>query len=326
MHRMRHPQRRCCPLKRVVSEYELESPSACGGPGGRGSLPTHGSHRPGLARISASGSSTDRFATHKWSPKLFDQVTCDMLIEPRSARHVSLDRVCRPTLRFPPLGPPGEFPSFNGTIKRYDFLSPIPPHFVSFAWRYLGCTRDYAPQRTSAPSRPGVGNPVSPSGNCRGNDRISQVPGEPLSVCTCSNPTPAGLLAPDHYGAAAWPLVIPRQRLPREGFRRSIAWLSNSLSTLRRTGYPATTQDSLPVAGQALLDGLSTRKVPMKGFKVVILTSHSPFPSFTWRKESDRGEKQKLANFPRLPQEERNCTVGLLTFGHVPRACTGMTV
>ncbi len=35
----------------------------------------------------------------------------------------------------------GEFPSFNGTIKRYDFLQSIPPHFVSFAWRYLGCTR-----------------------------------------------------------------------------------------------------------------------------------------------------------------------------------------
>ena len=87
-----------------------------------------------------------------------------MLIEPRSARHVSLDRVCRPTLRFPPLGPPGEFPSFNGTIKRYDFLSPIPPHFVSFAWRYLGCTRWFAPRRTSAPSRPGVGNPVLPPG------------------------------------------------------------------------------------------------------------------------------------------------------------------
>ncbi len=32
---------------------------------------------------------------------------------------------------------------------------------------------------------------------------------------------------------------------------------------------PDTTQDSLPVAGQALLDGIPTRKVPMKGFKVV---------------------------------------------------------
>ena len=60
-------------------------------------------------------------------------------------------------------------------------------------------------------------------------------------------------------------------------FRRSIAWLSDSLSTLRRAGYPDTTQDSLPVAGQALLDGILTRKVPMKGFKVVIYILF-PFP------------------------------------------------
>ena len=50
-------------------------------------------------------------------------------------------------------------------------------------------------------------------------------------------------------------------------FRRSIAWLSDSLSTLRSAGYPTTTQDSLPAAGQALLDGVLTRKVPMKGFR-----------------------------------------------------------
>ena len=37
------------------------------------------------------------------------------------------------------------------------------------------------------------------------------------------------------------------------------------------------TQDSLPVAGQALLDGLLTRKVPLKGFRVVDYIS-SPFP------------------------------------------------
>ena len=103
----------------------------------------------------------------------------------------------------------------------------------------LGDTSDalvaFAPRRTSAPPRPGVDNPVSPSGCCRGSNRISQVPGEPrLSVCTCSNPTPAGLLAPDHYGAAAWPLVFQKQRLPRKVFRSSIAWLSDSLSTLRR--------------------------------------------------------------------------------------------
>ena len=93
-------------------------------------------------------------------------------------------------------------------------------------------------------------------GLSRGDDRSSQVPGEPrLSVCRVL-PTPAGLRAPNHCGAAAWPLVCEQQRLPREVFRRSIAWLSDWLSTLRSAGYPGTTQDSLPAAGQALPDGL----------------------------------------------------------------------
>ena len=99
-----------------------------------------------------------------------------------------------------------------------------------------------------------------------------------MSVCACSTPTPAGPLAPDPYGAAAWPLVLEWQRLLRKVFRRSIAGLSGSLSTLRRAGHPAPTQDSLPAAGQTLLDGLLTRRVPTKGFGV-LLTSHPPFPS-----------------------------------------------
>ena len=36
----------------------------------------------------------------------------------------------------------------------------------------------------------------------------------------CSKPTPAGLLAPDHYSAAAWPLVEQMQRLPRLGLSK----------------------------------------------------------------------------------------------------------
>ena len=60
-----------------------------------------------------------------------------------------------------------------------------------------------------------------------------------MSVCTCSTPTPAGPRTPDHYSAATWPLVLERQRLPRKVFRRSIAWLSDSLFTLRSAGCPA---------------------------------------------------------------------------------------
>ena len=70
-------------------------------------------------------------------------------------------------------------------------------------------------------------------------------------------------------------------------FRSSIAWLSDWLSTLRRTGYPRTTQDSLPAAGQALPDGLSTRRTPTKGFRFAFYIS-SPFPKLAWRNPTRR--------------------------------------
>src|SRR5580700_397263 len=99
-----------------------------------------------------------------------------------------------------------------------------------------------------------------------------------MTVCHVQS-TPAGLLVPDHYGAAAWPLVCEKQRLPRKVFRRSIAWLSDSLSTLRRVGYPDATQDSLPAVGQTLLDGLLPAGFQRK-VSEVLLTSHPPSPSF----------------------------------------------
>jgi len=172
-----------------------------------------------------------------------------------------------------------QFPGFIGTMRVLRLPAVHPAS--------LRCRRSAVPRFHSFGSLPGgrvrrrglelVTRCLRP-GCCRGNDRISQVPGEPrLSVCTCSNPTPAGLLTPDHYSAATWPLVLPKQRLPRKVFRRSIAWLSDSLSTLRRTGYPATTQDSLPVAGQALPNGLSTHKIPMRGFRSAsYISSSSP--------------------------------------------------
>src|SRR5262249_37207163 len=177
---------------------------------------------------------------------------------PRCAPPVSRARVCRPALRFPPQGPPGRVP----LLRRY----------------YQSATTSCRPsRRTSLPSLGGTPASTrsfrSPADECAagawswspgnssrdyrgGDDRISQVPGEPrLSVCHVQS-TPAGLRAPDQYGAAAWPLVCEKQRLPRKVFRRSIAWRSDSLPTLRRVGYPTTTQDSLPAVGQTLLGGL----------------------------------------------------------------------
>src|SRR5262245_55401576 len=108
--------------------------------------------------------------------------------------------------------------------------------------------------------------------------------------------TPAGLRTPDHYGGAAWPLVSQKQGLPRKVFRRSIAWLSDWLSTLRGAGYPRPAQDSLPAVGQTLLDGLSTRRVPSRGFGVSA-TSHPPLPSLPGAIGSTEASDGLLARF-----------------------------
>ena len=176
----------------------------------------------------------------------------------------------------------GEFPCFNGTIKalRLPAAHPAALRFLRLAVPQRSLVL-FAPRRTSAPPRPGVGHPVTPAGNSlRKRAGPPKFLGNPNCPFAHVHSTPAGLLAPDRflYSAAAWPPVCEKRRLPRKVFRRSIAWLSDSLSTLRRTGYPHTTQDSLPAAGQALPDGLSTRKTPAKGFKAAN-PSHPPFPS-----------------------------------------------
>ena len=176
--------------------------------------------------------------------------------------------------RFPPLAPAGSRSPASSVLSRhYDFLPPIPPHFVSFAWRYLGCTRCFRSSADESAAEAWSWSPgISGRDIRRGDDRISQVPGEPQCPFAhvlrprqdCLHQTITVQQRGPRYGK--------EQRLPRsEYFRRSIAWLSDSLSTLRSAGYPDPTQDSLPAAGQALLDGLSTRRVPMKGFRVASL-------------------------------------------------------
>src|SRR5205814_1500986 len=62
----------------------------------------------------------------------------------------------------------------------------------------------FAPRRTSAPPRPGVGHPVAPSGNVAEETAGSpKFLGNPNCPFAHVQSTPAGLLAPDHYGAAA---------------------------------------------------------------------------------------------------------------------------
>ena len=111
---------------------------------------------------------------------------------------------------------------------------------------------------------------------CSGRDVAEEIAGSPKFLGNLNDPfamfqTDAGRTACTRpYSAAAWPLVTKRQRLPRLGLS-TLNSMAFGLAVYASQGRsPDTTQDSLPVAGQALLDGVLTRKVPMKGFKVVI--------------------------------------------------------
>ncbi len=73
-------------------------------------------------------------------------------------------------------------PASSVLSRHYDTLPPIPPHFVAFAWRYHRSNR----LGSSLPTPPTAGRRAwgwSPGIPCRdffrGDDRASQVPGEP---------------------------------------------------------------------------------------------------------------------------------------------------
>ena len=155
-------------------------------------------------------------------------------------------------------------------------------------WRYLGCTRLFRSSTAECTAEAGSWSPgISGRESPRRRQDLPSSWGISIVRLHMFPPTPAGLLTPDHYGAAAWPPDPQVQRLPQLVFRRPIAWLSDSLSTLRRGRYLTTTQDSRPVAGQALPGGLPTHKIPLRGFKIAFLHLYPPLPNFAWRNGGD---------------------------------------
>jgi hypothetical protein len=76
-------------------------------------------------------------AIHKWPPKRSGRVTWTCL-------RTSMCSACFPRsslstdASLPSTGSSGaSSPASTVLSKRYDFLPPIPPHFVTFVWRYL---------------------------------------------------------------------------------------------------------------------------------------------------------------------------------------------
>jgi len=163
---------------------------------------------------------------------------------------------------------------------RYDFLPPIPPHFVAFARTVPREHASFAPTLAACvEAGPGVGHPVAPSGvasmETTGSPTFLGNPDCALALLS----DPGGTDTPDLGDASARPPICPPRRLPHSYFRGSITRLRHWLSTLRRPGRPDTTQDSLPTAGQALPDGLDYPQGSIERFHDVSYID-PPFPSF----------------------------------------------
>ncbi len=125
--------------------------------------------------------------------------------------------------------------------------------------------------------------------------RTSQVPGEPRwSVCHVPYRRRQDCLHQTIKCSSVAP-GMQKAKAPTKGLSALNSIAFGLAAYASPSSLPPPTQDSLPVAGQALLDGLLTRKIPMKGFKAVTYIS-SPSPKLTWRKHIDRWSKRQFQN------------------------------
>ena len=150
-----------------------------------------GSHRPVRAHIRAYGSLASRLAARK-GPKAI-RSSSSMC----SASFPRLSLLADTSL--PSTGSSGASSPVSTVLsKRYDFLPPVPPRFVAFAWRYLGCTRSV---RSSVDECAAEAWSCSPGDS--GREITEETTGSPKFLGNPNSPsahvqsTPAGLLAPD---------------------------------------------------------------------------------------------------------------------------------
>ena len=135
-----------------------------------------------------------------------------------------------------------EFPGFVGTIKALR-LPAAPPAALRFL--RLAVPREharFAPAAAACGRRRAWGwSPGIPVRDFfRGDDRISQVPGEPqFPFAHVLRPRPADASLTD-CGTLAWPPLKGTTKAPTTiDFRGSIAWLSGSPPTYHDVGYPS---------------------------------------------------------------------------------------
>jgi hypothetical protein len=181
---------------------------------------------------------------------------------------------------FPPRGPEGRFPRFNGTIRRSDSPPPVPPRFVAFARAVSRSHPRFDPVAAGCAGRgPGVGHPVPPAGALP--RRWRGLPGSwGTSVSVPCSPTPAGPRAPGHCGAAARPSVELKTSAPAgiiiSGLNRTARSLAVYASQRRSPGRHARLA---PGCWPALPDGAGYPQGPVERFPLMA----SPLPKLPWR-------------------------------------------
>jgi hypothetical protein len=154
-----------------------------------------------------------------------------------------------------PAGPSDQFPAFFATTRCSDSLLPLPPRFVSFAWRYRPRAVGSLPPRAAPPRQAWAVLRERPLTSSGGGSRASQVPGVP-QFQRAPLYDPGETYAPGHCGASVLPSALPTaSALTTCAFRSSITRPAGSLCTLRSLGYPSTTQHSVPAAGQLCRTG-----------------------------------------------------------------------
>ena len=133
---------------------------------------------------------------------------------------------------------------------------------------------------------------------CCGNDRSRPVTAAGVNATTretmTSEETIAETSAPAKLTISAVLKLDIRQfaALPRHPFkaceRSTVTVDKYQMVRFDKVGYSRTTQDWLPAAGQALPDGLSTRRTPTKGFQFANLHLFL-LSQATWRNPTHRG-------------------------------------
>ena len=247
--------------------------------------------RPGLPQIrtcaiDASGSSDHGFAAQRHPGMLSVSISLTRL---RTSVHPTcfLPTVPRPDVPLPSTGSSrAEFPCFVGTIRTLR-LPAVPPAALRFLRLAVPLTDACGFAATGGKRQTPVSRgtlitrfaPIS-RGFVRKRQGLPRSWGTPIVPMPCSS-TPAGPITPGPSRCVGTAPVQTPTRAPAGTVSRgSITRPGHSRSTLRRVDYSTPTQDSLPAAGQALPDGLATRRVPTKGFRAISYMTHPPFPSF----------------------------------------------